>query len=226
MSAGGSRESSQNTSSSESVALRDALGFQTSRSFVDQSQQPFLDSLRQQALDRQSGFDVLRPELRQSAMAGQTALDNLVGLGNQQAVIDAQLSSLQSGLSDIFSQGLNSIRGDAYLSGAGGGARQDLAQAAFAGEIAQSFSQGVGDIFAGANQRAIAANQAAAGAVNPVLAAQTNAEFADLGALQGLLGSPTVLNQSFGADASQSTAVSTSEGQGSGQGSRASVGFK
>jgi hypothetical protein len=203
-----------------------AQGQTQSSSFVDPAQSGFLSNLRTQALNRQQGVDI--GPLADISRVGQGSLSNLQSLGNQDAVVGAQLSSLRSGLQDLFAEQSNVNRGNAFLSGAGGSTRAALVDTALQGELANAYTRGFGDIMANANRSAIGANQAAIGAVNPLIAAETSANFADLGALQGLLGAPTVLNQSSGFDMSRSTssAIRDAFSTANGEGSSSSVGFK
>lgn len=187
---GGKSESSQSQTSSSS-------------SFVDPTQMGFLKSLWGMA----SGAG--NPgEARAAAggVTGQTlpglgaAFGDIAALTNPQAQIDAETSSLQAGLGQMFREEINpAISGGAIGAGGFGGARHGVAQGVAAGQMGQAFAQGRGDIVGRARSTALGA-----GSLLPTIAAAMQgqgqapmvAQQDWLQRLAGILGGPTVVGNS------------------------------
>lgn len=94
----------------------------------------------------------------------QPALTTLAGLMDSRGQIAAQSASLKSGLGELFSEEINpALKGNAIAAGGFGGGRQGVAQGQAAGELMDSYTQGLGDITAGANAQAAAAAQGYSG---------------------------------------------------------------
>lgn len=194
-------------------------------SFVDPNQVPFLDMLREMAMGNYSATQPQMDAIKTSVnTTGNDALAGLIGLGNTDQVVDAQLAGLRSGLSDIHQQGLNTIGDNAINAGAFGGSRHGIAEAALAGEIGDAFTRGYGDIIANASNQAIVANNSVLSGGGQLVANNLTADWAPLQALAGIIGNPTVLSE----QESTSTGYghSFSEGQGEGQSGRFGFGFK
>jgi hypothetical protein len=212
MSIGGRSSSEQSQSSSQSTS--DRFGFNQSGSFIDQNQQPFLTGLYQNATDQ---FGLTQPDMtnltNSSVATGGQAVSNLLGLGNAQNVIDAQLTGLNSGLTDIYNQGVNQIGDNAIQAGAFGSSRQGVAEGVLGGEIGKAYTQGYGDIIANANRQSIDANNSAIAGAGQNIVNQLQGDFGGLQALAGILGNPTVLQQSFGMDGGTSQASMQSTGE-------------
>ncbi len=126
-----------------------------SRSFISEEQMPFLKDLWRQAsgIAGRAGdaSGTIAPWLAQGAQG-------LLGMGDPTAQIQAQTASLQSGLGQLFREEINpAIQSNAISTGGFGGGRQGVAQGVAAGQMANAFTQGVGDITARANQTAMGA---------------------------------------------------------------------
>lgn len=217
---GGSSSSSESQSTSQSTA----------NSFVDPSQQPFLDFLRNAGVNatanvigRDQGLfktsaDLLgqgKDFLGQLAGAG----SGLVGFGGQE-LVDTQISQLGADIGDFFqNQIIPGISRDATAVGALGGGRDEVARGAAAGEALDAFSRGSVDIQRGAEAQRLQAGIAAEGFATEaslgglsslaqlfgIAQAPFAAQLDPLVQLAGILGGPTVLQQS------QSSSQSTSE---------------
>lgn len=100
----------------------------------------------------------------QQTQAYQPALAAMRQQMNPTRQIQAQGRSLQSGLGEMFREELNpAIRGNAIAAGGFGGGRQGVAQGQAVGELADAYTQGLGDITANANAQALGASQGYAG---------------------------------------------------------------
>ncbi len=206
---------------------RDAFDFSQSSggSFIDPNQQPFLDSLRQLAVGQYAnanpGFGTMADQVGGSGMR---AVDELGKLGNTQQVIDAQLEGLQSGLGEIYNQGISSLDHNAAAAGAFGGSRHGITEAALGGEIGDAFTRGYGDIISNANRQSIDANMGAIAGGGQMLNNALTGNFGMLQALQGIIGDPTILSnqESIGIGSDQTR----SENFGSGQSAGFDFGFK
>lgn len=99
--------------------------------------------------------------------AQQGNLDTLQRLGNPTGQIAAQSRSLRSGLKEQFAEEINpAISGSAIAAGGFGGGRQGVAQGQAAGEIADAYTQGLGQITADANNLALGATTARGDLIN------------------------------------------------------------
>ncbi|WP_164658255.1 hypothetical protein [Tropicibacter sp. Alg240-R139] len=214
MSVGGGKSEGQSSNTSLGEQFGTDVGFSGSSSYIDPSQAPYLDQLRQQAF---STFNQANPQINalgdQLLGQGNAVLGQMQQAGNTQQIIDAQLTGLRSGLNDIHSQGLNSIGDNAAAAGAFGGARQGVAEGVLGGEIGKAYTQGYGDIMANASQQALQANSAAGALIPQLFNLGMGSQFGGLGALQGLLGDPTVLSDAFGANVGQKYGYNYGTGQ-------------
>jgi len=227
MSIGGQASNSVSKNTSSSSSASNSFGFGQSGSFIDPNQQPFLDSLYNNA----SGvYDSVTPGIQ--ALTGnvnqfrQQAADNLMGLGNTQQVIDSQLTGLRSGLDDIYGQGLNRIGDNAIGAGAFGGSRQGVTEAALGGEIGDAYTQGFGDIIANASRQSIDANNSAIAGVGQQVRDSLIGNYGGLEALSGILGNPTILSAAQDINFGQSNAQSLSRGQSSSESAGFGFDFK
>jgi len=208
--------SQQTSSSTESINLSDAFaksisgslgtsrGTSSGGTFVDPNQQPFLDTLYNQALKTYQGQ---RPgELQRTAQGivdplmrqGRGFTRNMAQLADPSRQIAAQERGLRSGLGRLFDEGSINLGANAAGQGAFGGSRHGVAEAALGGEIARAYTEGRGDIVAGANQTAVnAANvgQSGLGALANLGMMPTQAAWSGLSNFRDLLGGPTVLSQ-------------------------------
>ena len=204
-----------------------------SQSFIDPMQQGFLQDLWGQGAQQADPGAVTAASrgMVNRVMPGMRAADRtLAGLSNPNQQIAAQQRSLKAGLGNLFATEINpAIQGDAIEAGGYGGGRQGVAEGVAAGQLGNTYAQALGDITAGANQQA----GTAAGMRGQLAPAMYNlgmmpsmAGFAPLQAMQGLLGSPTVLSQAWQEAMSRGTSrsrgggtsrsIGTSESSGSG----------
>ena len=206
---------------SEGTSVSGSTGSSADRTFVDPSQQPWLDALRGGA------FGIADPTGQQGAVGEAVGrvnegigagMDALQGMLNPQAQIDAQVGGLQSGLGQLFREELNpAITSNAIAAGGLGGSRQGVAQGQAVGQIGQAFTQGYGDIVARANANAQNAamglgslgGQYIGNAMQPGLAGL------DIYArLAQILGGPTILGEGGSASSSFGESQNTGEGFG------------
>ncbi|MCP4823969.1 MAG: hypothetical protein GY892_07600 [Shimia sp.] len=170
-------------------------------SFVDQSQQPYLDAVRGMGLGMigQGSENVAQGQGQNQAMLNQALIQNQA-LMDPNAQIAAQTSSLQSGLGDLFRNEINpAIQSNAMMAGGLGGGRQGVAQGVAAGELSDTYASAVGDIVARANAQAQGAVNSAPGLGQANLAnrgAAAGYNMNQLGQFSSILGGPTVLQQS------------------------------
>lgn len=199
MNVGGSQQQSQSTSASQ--------GSQFNQSFVDPSQQPFLDFLRT------AGQDIAGGQIGQIGGAagnlagqlggiGQQFLGQLGGIGQQQGpgstflqerlsqqnpFLNEQISQLGSDIGQQFQESiLPGIRRGAQVVGGQGGGRQGVAEGIAATGASDAFARGAGALrFGDVQQR-----QQAATALNQNQIAQQSLQaqsaLGGLGSLQGL----------------------------------------
>ncbi len=172
-------------------------GYGQSTTFVDPNQQPYLNILYNDALGQHNATVPGMRGLTNTAQNTQLgAVGQLAGLGNTQQVINSQLTGLQSGLTDIYNQGMGQIGDNAIAAGAFGGSRQGVAEGVLGGEIGKAYTQGYGDIIANASRQAIDANNSAIAGAGQMLSSRILGDYGGLQALAGILGGPTVLSQS------------------------------
>ncbi len=189
----------------------------TSGTFVDPSQQPFQNFLRNAGTAQVGvGAGVVGAAAGLGAgniNAAQTANRALFDPGAQ---IKAQTDSLRFGLGKLFTDEINpAIENAAIASGGFGGGRQGVAQGVAAGQLGNAFTQGLGDITARANAQAQVAIGAAPGLAQAgvgAAAAPSQFGFDQLGQFAQLLGAPTVLaaGETFGSTGSVSAGGSQS----------------
>lgn len=217
MSIGGGSNKSTSTSGSTAQSNNSSAA----SSFVNPTQLPYLAQMYQQAQQ------FANPGGAQRAVGGvanrldagfQTATRNLTGLTDPSAQIRAQTSSLKSGLGSLFRDEINpALETSAIAAGGLGGGRQGVAQGVATGQLADAFTQGVGDIVAGANNTAIGAAgqlpQLSQGWLQSVLAGQTGG-LDVMGRLASILGSPTILNRSTSGGQSLATTGSSTKSGG------------
>lgn len=207
-----STNSMQGTSNSWMQSAADA--FSQNSSYVDPYQQAYLNSMYGQAMGLNN------PGATQSAAYGaqgamlpgmQQAYGAISGLTDTRTQIAQGRQSLQAGLGNLFQQEIMpGLQSDALASGGFGGGRQGVAEGVAAGQIADSYTAGLGDITARANQTAVGAASQLPGlgqALYNAYTSPTMAGFDSLGRLAQILGAPTILNQGT----SQSTSGSASE---------------
>lgn len=212
MSAGGS--SSNESSSSNSFTNMD--------SFISGSQLPFLQNMWQQS----QGY--ANPGVTQgAAQAGagavlpgmQSAYGNIGALTDPTAQIDAQSSSLQAGLGQMFREQINpAIQTNAISAGGFGGGRQGVAEGVATGQLADAYTKGYGDIVSRANNTALGAGSMLPGMAQGIYDMNVNPTMAGLdpmAQLASILGNPAILNKTR----------SQSQGQSSGSSSGFEVGF-
>ncbi len=169
---------------------------QSSESFIDPSQQPFLDFLRrqgqglaQQQLGAGSGFqqNVLNPAMQ--ALAGQ--------LGGDPNLLNQQIGAAQQSISENLAQNiLPTIQTQAGSVGQLGSSRQGVAE----GIAMRDASRQAADVELGLRTDA-QRRQLQALSLAPMVG---GLQFQPLQNLAGLIGSPTLLTQSRGRGSSSS----------------------
>lgn len=195
----------------------------TSGSYIDPTQGGFLQNLWGQAsglADPQGVQANIQNTLGQIMPGLQGTFQNLQGLTDPSQTIATQSQALQQGLGNLFNNEiLPGIKGDAIASGGFGGGRQGVAEGVATGQLANSFTSGLADITSAANSQALQASQQLGtlgqGIMGLSQAGQT-AGMDILSQLAGILGGPTVLQQSesAGTTGSQSTGLTGSQSTG------------
>ena len=122
---------------------------------------------------------------------------------NPNSPIAQQQASLQAGLGQMFREELMpSMQSNAIAAGGVGGGRQGVAEGVAAGQMAQAYTQGLGDITARANQQALGAAGMMPGRSQALAEATYGSLYGGdkgmsiLGQLAGIIGGPTVTQQS------------------------------
>lgn len=223
----------------QSQTNRDSFSQASGNTFVDPSQRPYLDFLRNtgQGLvgQQMQGTQGLFGTADQLYGRGQGFLDqlgssgqNLSGFGST-ALRDAQIGQLGSDLGNFLQTNvLPAIGRDAVGVGGFGGGRQQVAEGVAAGDIARAFTSGATDIYNNSeNQRLQAAMaqgnlqtqgaMAGLGGLNSLFGLQASpfqAQMNPLLSYASILGGPTVLSQNR--SRSQDTLRSSSSGSGRG----------
>ncbi len=186
----------------------------SSETFVDRSQQPFLDFLRNMAQGQALGAMGQQSALQgvsQSLMGqGMGFLGNLQGIGSP-AMQQQQMNALVGNLGQMYQQQvLPGIRRGAGLAGMQGGGRQGVAEGVAAGNLGQAFISGATDIMANAQMQRIAAAQAGIGGLGQIMGvagAPWTAQYNPLMQFASILGAPTVLSKSESESRSDSMKV-------------------
>lgn len=128
-----------------------------------------------------------------------TTLRNTAAMTDPSAMIRAQAGSLKAGLGDLFRTEINpAIQTDAIAAGGFGGGRQGVAEGVAAGQLADAYTQGFGDIVANARQTALGAASQMPGLSSAYYTgrvAPTLAGFDPLTQLASILGSPILLDR-------------------------------
>jgi hypothetical protein len=227
MGASGSQSESQSQTASDSLNL--AASDSQSNSFIDPTQQGFLNSLfgNSQGIAGSGGEAVARGNTAGEQNQGllDAGMTGLLGQLDPSAQIAQQTDALSSGLGNLFRNEINpTIESNAIAGGGLGGGRQGVAQGVASGQIADAFTQGLAQITGQANQQA----QGAASLIPGLAQANIGNANAGQGAgldimsqLASILGGPTVLNQSD----SRSRALGQSKARGSSGSESASFGF-
>lgn len=197
----------------------------TSSSQIAQEQLPYLQNLWAMAsgMGGQAGYASAAAQAgAQQALPGlQAGMQNLTGLMNPNSQIAQQQASLQAGLGQMFREELMpSMQSNAIAAGGFGGGRQGVAEGVAAGQMAQAYTQGLGDITARANQQALGA----AGMMPGMSQALAEATYGSLyggdkgmsilGQLAGIIGGPTVTQQSQSSGSGWGTGKSSGWGFG------------
>jgi len=188
MSAGGS-QSKQSSSSS-------------SNSFIDPTQAGFLGNMWGQAQGITDPNAVGQAASNAAGMNSpflQGAMNTMSGLMDPQGQIAAQSASLQSGLGDLFRNEINpAIQSNAVAMGGLGGGRQGVAEGVATGQLANAYTQGLGDITARANAQAGASAAMMPGLTEAnmgnTMAGQLGG-YAPLQQLAQILGNPAILQE-------------------------------
>ena len=177
----------------------------TSESYVDPSQQPYLNWIRNQGLwqaSRSMGQQGTLQGISQGLMGqGNQFLNNLQGIGSPEMQA-AQIGQLGTQLGDFFSEQINpAIRGNAQQAMQLGGSRQGIAQGLAAGKLGQAFSSGATDIMANAQQQRLQASMGGLSQLPGLMGVAGDpytAQYNPLMQFAAILGGPTVLNESQG----------------------------
>jgi len=188
MSAGGSQEKTRQD--------------QSSRSFIDPTQAGFLGNMWQQAQGIADPNAVGQAAQNTAGMNSpflQSAMNTTNQLMDPRAQIATQSASLQSGLGDLFQNEINpAIKSNAVGMGGLGGGRQGVAQGVATGQLANAYTQGLGDITARANAQAGSAASMMPGLtdamMNNTMAGQLGG-YAPLQQLAQILGNPAILQE-------------------------------
>lgn len=221
MSIGGGSQQSKTRSKQWDEAQSTSSG--SNRSFVDPMQQGFLQNLYGSAMGfanpgattaaAQGASAAMLPGMRQ-------AFGNIAGLADPRDQIRAQDKSLRAGLGALFTEEMMpAIQSDAISAGGFGGGRQGVAEGVAAGQIADAYTAGMGDITARANQTAVQAASQIPQLAQGLYTAYTAPSLAGLDPLSRLasiLGSPTVLSQGQQTAKSSSSAGTASKSDASG----------
>lgn len=222
---GGGSKSDETSSRSASWNNQWSQDYQDSSSYISPLQTSTIQQLMghaqmfsnpawtQEAARLASG--AMLPQLKQ-------ALGGLAGLVDPRGQIRAQESSLRSGLGNLFrTEIMPAIQSDALMAGGFGGGRQGVAEGVGAGQIAEAYTTGLGDITARANQTATAAASQLPSMAQSLYTAYTAPSMAGLDPLSRLasiIGSPTILSTSTGRAKSGTSAGSTSKSKGESSG--------
>lgn len=131
---------------------------------------------------------------------GQGYQQTLQGLADPTAQIKAQEASLKSGLGSLFRDEINpNLTAGAVGAGGMGGGRQGVAQGVATGQLADAYTQGLGDITAAANAQAGTAASAGLSSLpmmqNLGMSGLTSA-WLPYQMQAGILGGPTALGSS------------------------------
>lgn len=185
-----------------------------SGSFIDQTQGGFLNNLWQNASNyaNPDNTDARAQEILGELMPGlQNTFSNLQGMTDPSAVIGQQADALKQGLGSLFRNEINpTIEGNAIASGGFGGGRQGVAQGVAAGQLGDTFTSGLADITSAANANALNASNALGTLGNNIFNMGTATPGMDiLSQLSGILGGPTVLQNSQSTGQTGSTATGT-----------------
>ncbi|MGB0662073.1 MAG: hypothetical protein ACPGNV_18100 [Mangrovicoccus sp.] len=133
-----------------------------------------------------------------SAPLAQT-VSNLSGLTDIEGTVQAQANSLKTGLGNLFSQEINpAIESGAVLAGAAGSGRQGVAQGMAAGQIADAYAEGLGDIYSSARSSAVSGALAQGQLADSIYTQGRDAQTAGLDRLATLaqvIGSPSILSK-------------------------------
>lgn len=223
---GGSSSSSKNSSSSQSTQGSASYGTSfgnnssQSGSFIDPTQGGFLQNLWAQATsaaDPAAAGGAAASSLGQILPGLQAAFGNLGGMTDPSAMIQQQAGALSEGLGNLFRNEINpTIEGNAIGAGGFGGGRQGVAQGVAAGQLGDSYASGLADITSAANNQALQASTALAGLGNSIFSLGQQGQTAGLdilGQLSGILGGPTVLQNSTATGTTGSQQGSVSAGQ-------------
>ena len=164
-------------------------------------QVPFLENLWSTASNTamsmgnpfQGAMDQAQPFIDQAGAA-------LGGLADPTAQIAAQEASLSAGLGNLFRNEINpAIESNNIAAGGLGGGRQGVAQDVATGQLANAYTEGLGQITANANQQAGMAGQALGNLGQLTFGMGSQGAMGALTPLQMLsqiIGSPTVLGNS------------------------------
>lgn len=193
----------------------------TSGSYIDPTQGGFLNSLWNSASEyaNPGNTDARAQEILGQVMPGmQSTFASLQGMTDPSAMITQQANALSTGLGNLFRNEINpAIVGGAIASGGFGGGRQGVAQGVASGQIADSFTSGLADITSAANNQAMSAANAMSSLGSDMFNLGTATPGMDvLTQLSGILGGPTVLqnSQSSGTTGSQATGTTGSQATG------------
>jgi hypothetical protein len=213
--------SSQSQSSNWADAFSQAFGWNTSQgqTFIDPQQQAARQGLFGQVLasmnpgqaraDATERLGAIMPQLNQAMTT--------LGSFDPASQIATQGAALQEGLGSLFQQEIMpGIQSDAIAAGGFGGGRQGVAEGVAAGQLGQSYTQGLADITAAANAQAMQAAQLQGILGQSIFDLGTAADTAGLDqltSLAGILGPATVLSQQGSAGQTGSTSSSKSAGQ-------------
>jgi hypothetical protein len=215
--------SSKGSSTSEGYGynMSDAGSF--NQSYVDPQQQAGMDQVRTGAMNQanqdngvlaaqgrgQDSMNQIAGAQGQMANMAQTGGMAAQFAGGNQELQNRQISDLGTSMGNFFNEQLApGIRGSAVAAGGMGGGRQQLAMGQAAGDVAEQYQQGVTGIMSNnygmQQQAAFQADQnkmgaagmqsSLAGMMSNLGMNDVNMNWSNLQNLQGLMGSPTVLN--------------------------------
>jgi hypothetical protein len=237
------RSSSNAQSTDWSQQLANAFGINSSQgsTFVDPAQAGARQGLFDQILKQMGGAGAAEAGA-QATLGGilpglQSTFSALGGMTDPSATIKAQGSALSEGLGNLFRQEIMpGIKGDAIAAGGFGGGRQGVAEGVAAGQLGQSYTQGLADITAAANNQALQAaqvQQAMGTSIFDLSQAGSTAGLGWLESLAGILGPTTTLSSTSSSGVTGSTSSGASQGQSTseseslsrGSGSKWNLGF-
>jgi hypothetical protein len=236
--ASGSQAQSSSFNAAQSVATNQSMNagssFGMNQSFIDPVQGGYLQDMWRQASGAADAAGARRAASGAAAGAQpylQGAMNSTAQMMDPSRQIAAQSGSLRAGLGRMFRDEINpAIRSDAISAGGFGGGRQGVAQGVATGQLADAYTQGYGDIVAGARGQALQAAGMMPGLADAryqMAMRPYGAGMDQLSQLASILGGPAILNmgRTGSSTVGQSLSRAASESRGGSKASEAKFGF-